>query len=543
MFENKPNRFLVIEETQRVVGHVVDQVSKAVTATMGPNGSLSLIETSGSSVQATKDGVTVARSIKFEDPHEEIVSRVLIEPAVKTDDECGDGTTTTIFLTALLYKLFRQHPSYIEQRFITGIFEKVIKRLEESAISITTKDPLIYNLALTSSNNDHGLSKAVTEIYNDSGDKFPFIELKESIGVEDVVERSEGILVQMGFSNPSFSRNGRGEETHYKDFVSFVIDGNLEFSATTHHSVMKSLIDLVEKFPQTILICRTASHDFNSLVFNINNASKKGKLIVVQTNAGGSVGSLLMGDIATMFNTKLLVNFDQVDTTPVTTVSETLVVGSGKSIFSDLTDETRARINDRIEDIRKDVTSKEAKDKHSLRGRFNEKRIRMLSGELVTVYVGGQTNSEIKERKDRFEDVIKAVKSALVNGILPGVGTALFVAVDSVVREHLNFLGSDVTPEIQKMLGGIHRISQAQFVKLADHPLLTQVDIFRDPVTLDELKVTNLATGQTGTAKELGIYDTAYASITALRGGLQTAKILANLESLIIGGKGVAVKA
>lgn len=527
------NKFLVTDTTQEIVGRVVGKVNEAVTATMGPNGTLSLIE-NGMSIKVTKDGVTVAKSIKFENPHEEIVARVLIEPAVKTDDECGDGTTTTIFLTSLLYNLFTKFPDYRDQKFIFEFFNRVISKLEEASIKITPDSELIYKLALTSSNNDEQLSHIVTAIYHESNGKFPIVELKESIGVDDIVERSDGIQLAMNFSNPAYSKDGVGGETLYKDFIPFVVDDALtNFSQEEVIELFSSINLSLGK--EVIVVCRSASHNFNNTIRNINNAiGNKGGLkktfTVLQTNAGGSVGTLLMADIASVFGVCLLTNLAGIKETNEVVVSDKLFVGSKTSTLGSISDKTKERIEARIEEIKGDGLNKEAKDKHSVRGRFNDTRVRTLSGELVTVYVGGETNAEIKERKDRFEDVIKAVKSALINGILPGVGTAFAEATQRTRFSYENSGLSVIHESIIKYI--MDNIEPAQVLKLVPDAAF---------VGQDKIIITNLATGETGTPEELGIYDTAFASITALKGGLQTAKILANLRSLIIGSKGSAV--
>lgn len=527
------NKYLVTDRTQETVRHVVEKVAEAVTATMGPNGTLSLIE-NGMSFKVTKDGVTVAKNIKFEDPHEEIISRVLIEPAIKTDDECGDGTTTTIFLTSLLYTLFSSFSDYREQKFIVEFFNNVIKRLEERSIKIDLGSDLIYKLALTSSNNDEELSKIVTEIYNDSKGKFPIVELKESIGVDDVVERSDGIPIPMNFSSPLYSDNMLGSKTDYKDFIPYVLDGPISNFSEKQFLELTSAIDR-SAGKEIIIICRSCSNEVNNMFKGINTHIANGgglkrTFTVLQTNAGGSVGSLLMGDIAAIFGVALLADFGSIKDTKQVICTDTLVAGSKDSVITVTSQEIQDRINTRINEIKSDQISKEAKDKHSIRGRFNEKRVRMLSGELVTVYVGGETNAEIKERKDRFEDVIKAVKSALINGILPGVGTSFADATQDVRSYYFDKNLSEIEELIVRSI--MDNIELAQTKKI-----LSVIDTTPD----GKIIVTNLATGERGTPEQLGIYDTAYASITALKGGLQTAKILANLRSLIIGSKGAAV--
>lgn len=517
--------FLTIEKTQEIVANVVAQVTRSVTGTMGPNGTLVLIK-NGSSKKVTKDGVTVARSIKFEDPREELVNKVLTEPAIKTDDECGDGTTTTIFLTGALYGVFRRHAGFRHTRIIQNIVNEVISELEANAIRITNNSKELFQLALTSSNNDEKLSELVTKIYRQSGDNFPEVEIKEGLDTTDKYQRNSGLTLPLVFSNPAFSAGGRGT---YKNFVPVILDTTIR----VNDKLAPTLNELQGKIPKDstiVLIARSIENDVSSVLLHVNNQLGANRFIGLQTNAGGTVGTLIMQDLAVMFGAPMFTMLEDTVTKDIPVVPESIEIRGSVALLVDIADETQARIDSRVEEIKAQLGEFEASERFSVRARFNEKRIRDLKGELVTVYVGGNTISEVKERVDRFEDVIKAVKSALINGILPGVGTAILKAGDDVLDRYIGGEDEMVTAICNDLKGVFH----AQYLKLVGGCHNLGLD--------GELAVIDLTTGIVGTPTELGIYDTAYASITALRGGLQTAKILASLDSLIISDKLAAVE-
>lgn len=509
--------FLTINETQDIVKSVVEQVTRAVTGTMGPNGTLVLIK-NGTSKKVTKDGVTVARSIKFADDRYELVNKVLTEPAIKTDDECGDGTTTTIFLTSGLYDVFSKNRGFRSHQFIDKIVNEVIERLKKDTITIDNTSEKLYQLALTSSNKDEALSKLVTEIYRGSGDNFPEVDIREGLTVEDRYQRSNGLTLSLVFSSPSFSLGGKGE---FKDFVPVIVDNNLRSA----DALLPVITELNKKYPQSqiVIIGRSLDGDVNSLLLAVNGRIGQQRFVGLQTNAGGSVGSLLMQDLGVMFNVPVFNQVEDIPNIDIPVVTDTVTISGSRALLVNPSDETKARIDARVEDIKQELSEYEASERFSTRARFNEKRIRELKGELVTVYVGGNTISEVKERVDRFEDVIKAVKSALINGILPGVGTALLNAGCAVLAEYQK---TDDEMMIS-ILQDLDVVFRAQYLKL--------VGGYEN--VGGKLGVIDLTTGKLGTPSELGIFDTAYASITALRGGLQTAKILANLDSLIISDK------
>lgn len=539
--------------TQDVVEDVMTDVRDAVVATMGPNGKLSAI-TVGTSVKVTKDGVTVAKSLKFVNPFEEAINRIILEPAIKTDDECGDGTTTTILLTAELYRLYSQFPRYRERKFIDKLCNKTIDELARLSQKVTNGSPELYNLALTSSNGDEKLAKVITDIYHSAGDKYPEIELKEGLGGDDQIVRSNGLAVNLIFSNPSFSKNGNGATSEFVGFVPFIIDDNVRHMDA---SVLGPILaKLIEEHPDPILlIARSFDNAINSIILQVNNQVKRQAFICAQTNFGGSVGTLLMQDISVLLDAPMVKVFSDIVNVTSKRCVEPLHLGSVRSIFEPTNKATLQRIQDQVAAIEKELNSYERGERFSIRAAFNEKRIRDLKGELITVFVGGETQSEIKERIDRFEDVSKAVKSALVNGVLPGVGTALITAGVFALNGLTDEEEED--PEFKKIIAVMEEVIFSQYLLLQGEFILptdtrneeAKKRDLRSQITgkvldMDEpapIKVMNLRDNTYGTALELGIFDTAYASITALRGGMQTAKILASLDSVLIGDKLAAV--
>lgn len=590
IIENVP--FNTIDDTQSLVAATIMDVAKAVISTMGPNGKLALIEM-GTSVKATKDGVTVAKALKFDDPRKEVVSRLIIEPAVKTDTECGDGTTTTVFLTNLFYELLAEHTSYLERKFIETLVGKLIAELEAMAVAVTLESELLYPLALTSSNNDEKLAKAVIEIYQGGNGRFPYVELKEGTSAEDKVFDTEEMVIRMTMANPAFSAHGNGMDTLLTRTMPIVIDGNL--SGGSQEETIRLIAELskiqvtAEATPNDplniLIIARNVDHSFNSILVAVNAISRdpahrsydqfRGKrFLAAHTNMGGSIGTLLMQDIAVVLGAKLYNSLDQLfdSKDPSFETSEKILLGSQRSTIK-LSAAGQARAATRIKELQNEVDKYPLGERFSPKAKFTEKRIRDLSGALVTVFVGGETYSEIKERIDRFEDVIKAVRSALENGVLPGVGTALITAfatvqqafkadqmelpemskdewvilqkLEDLVEAQYVYLMHDV---IDRKVGTKEGSMMNQAVEAIQDSLYTQLQR-QDGISRNfaegssrPLLCVNLSTGKVGEPEALGIYDTAYASITALRGGFQTAKILASASSLLLGNKLGGVK-
>jgi chaperonin GroEL (HSP60 family) len=286
------------------------------------------------------------------------------------------------------------------------------------------------------------------------------------------------------------------------------------------------------------------------------------RVIAVHTNMGGSVGSLLMQDLAIVLGGKMYNTLDQFfDSSSVYVSDEKIVLGTHRSTVK-LSVDGQARAQARVEELQKEVDHYQLGEKFSPKAKFTERRIRDLSGSLVTIFVGGETQSDIKERIDRFEDVVKAGRSALENGVLPGVGIALIHAFNKVLEDGGEGL---LDKKDFAIIRGLTEIVHAQHVYLMISVIadsrrtlnsegvmlqaskdvqdqlydlqFAQTGTTNGDVRTRPFLALNLSTGKVGTPEDLGIYDTAYASITALRGGFQTAKILASSSSLLLGNK------
>lgn len=531
--------FLTIEGTSNLVEKVVEQVTKAVTSTMGPNGKVAVIST-GTKPKVTKDGVTVARAIKFNDPRMELINKVVTEAPIKTDEECGDGTTTTTLLLGELFKIYREFDSYQQQNFIDRLVALWIEQLKANTIYVDVEDCRLLDLARISSNNDIELCTLVVELYREHKGYFPTIDLVQGVEAVDKVIRSNGLTTGAVYSNHLYG--GGNTQVTYNDYVPIVMDFPIRPGDVDAESFMRALANLGKQWSITakdlgksitiILVARAVETVFDNHILALNKAMAQQdldvKFVACRMNgAGGSVGTHLLQDLGIMLDAPMINTMEQLNSVEVGLRSDPFTIGTVRSVFSpgELAQE---RINKRVEELQETLGEYTGKDRFNMRARFDEKRIRNMTGKLVTIWVGGETESDVIERKDRFEDVVKAVKSALVNGIVPGVGTTLIKAM-AEVAVIIHKENPDTLPTHWKeILGGLLEVSHKQ------NEILMEGVINDDN---PENEVIDLATGRRGKPEHLGIYDTAYAAITALRGGAQNAKILANMRSIMVSDK------
>lgn len=545
-FDNSKTDFITINGTGDLVKSVVQQVREAVVATMGPNGKVAIIST-GTLPKVTKDGVTVARALKFNDPRMELINKVATEAPIKTDEECGDGTTTTTLLMAEMFNIYRQFPSYQQQAFIDKLVGMWIKELENNTIRIDVNDERLFAMARTSSNNDVKLSRLVVDLYQENPDAFPSIELILGVESEDKVVRTNGLTMSAVFSNGLYAGKNRSSVT-YDYYVPVILDDYIRgtdptelYSVLSHFekkiSEQLNLVTGSYVGPQLniILIARSIETAMDNAILAYNQALQQKwsnqapfQFVGCRMNgAGGSIGSMIMQDAAIMLGCSMYATMNQILSSEPEFCANPLTINAARSVVIP-DDAAKVRITERVKELRESLESYDARTRFSRRARFDENRIRAMTGELITIWVGGETESDVKERKDRFEDVVKAVKSALINGIVPGVGVTLIKTMNTVAgllekEEH------DAFPiDWRAMLGGVIEVAHQQ-----NEILMKGIFTDENP----QKDVLNLATGQRGQPEDLGIFDTAYSSITALKGGSQTAKILANMSSILISNK------
>lgn len=530
-------QFITLDDTKRLVDEVVNDVERAVTATMGPNGRLSVI-TVGNTPKVTKDGVSVARGLKFNDPRKELINKIITEPAIKTDEECGDGTTTTIQLMALFFRVYRQFPSYRQHAFIDEVTKAWVEELRRMSIQLDVNDDRLYQMALTSSNNDAEMSRIVVDLYKNSTQHFPSIELIYGVEDKDRVVRTDGLRMNMELSNPQYAGSSGGTLV-LDQYVPVLVDGFIKpENAQELIKFCGEMTKILGDDPVTVvIIARGLEGQIDNAILKFNNqlaqAGKKIRFVGVRTNLGGSLGSNVMQDMACMLNSSMVTDLDQACNVQYKVNFCKLTITGNKAILVPSGDAI-TRIEERIKEIREVLSNYDARNRWTRRARFDEDRLRNLTGEVVNLWVGGETNSEVKERHARFEDVIKAVKSGLINGILPGCGTSLIKSLEEVgariLKEEMSEAVRDFKTEI---IGALVGVSRHQYKYLMENVS----EVYNKTDSEGRLMVTNLATGENGSPEELGIFDTAYASITALKGGSQTAKIVATLDSVIISDK------
>ena len=416
----------------------IDKLANAVVATMGPNGRNVVISNNGVP-QSTKDGVTVAKSISLSDNVENTGVEMVKQAAIQTANVAGDGTTTSTLLAREMVKASLSHlnngANAVDiKRDIDRAVKQVVTILRDNAEDITSEEQL-EQIATISANNDPEVGKLIATAMNKVG-REGVITIEESKSGETYLETVEGIQFDRGFKSPYFVTNN--------STMSSVLDKPYILIADGKFTKVKELLPVLEGVSGTgrSLLIIAEDIDNEALATLVVN-KMRGTLAVCAVKAPefGDRRKLVLEDIATLtggevFSTEKGMKlekfswdwFGEARTVTVTKETTTIVDGKGDS----------GRIEARIEALQQQI--EQANSPFEIE-KLQERLAKFVGG-VGIVHVGGLTETEMKERKDRVDDALQATKAAIEEGIVPGGGAALLYAREGI--ETVDGIGSQI---------------------------------------------------------------------------------------------------
>ena len=421
MSKNKEIKFG--SEARKKLQKGVDTLANSVKATLGPRGRHACIEREGAIPLITKDGVTVAKSINLSDRVENMGAQLVKYVASNTNALAGDGTTTA---TVLSQSIFNSGLKMVEvgnnpvliKRGIDIATEKVIDILDENKVSIENKDQ-ICSIATISANNDPDLGEMIADIISNVGDD-GIISVEEATGRATTVEYTDGITLDRGYINPAFVTNTAKMTTEFEDPFVLVFDGDLCLSA--------DIVPIMQKVSETgkplVVIAKDIkSEALQTLVLNNHRGSLR--CIGIKAPGFGDLRRYMLEDIAvstgsTMFTDEAIQSLKDAELSDLGMVKKSTVYMNTTELIGPMGDQEK--ISQRIDNLKEQLEYDGLYDYQiaSLRNRISQ-----LSGSVAILKVGGITETEMKERKDRVEDAINAVKAAIDDGIVGGGGSSL----------------------------------------------------------------------------------------------------------------------
>lgn len=415
------NNQLLFEKLQEGVGKLADNVA----TTLGPAGRNVILQQKGRKPFITKDGVTVAKFVDLKDPVENLGAQIVKEVALKTNEQAGDGTTTSIVLARRLLSnsgkaLREQHRPIDLKRGMDYALEDVIEYLVENSIPVKSLDD-IKNIAKISANNDESIGELIRMAIDQAG-KNGAISIAEARQAETELELREGFRFDAGWASQEFTNDEKGRMTKFDDCLVFVSEKPLES--------IEEIMPMLEKASREVKPLFIVAEDYSKEVlagFIMNAARGTMKVCVVKAPLYGQERRNLLSDLALSVGAKLfgrknsldlknfkLENFGRADNVEVTKLSTTIVGGQGDE----------EDLDSRIEELQEDI--KEEQD-FSVCEQIQERITRLSSG-VAIINVGASSEIEMIEKKHRIEDALEAVSAAQKSGIHAGGGVALMRA-------------------------------------------------------------------------------------------------------------------
>ncbi|VDK71239.1 unnamed protein product [Litomosoides sigmodontis] len=408
----------------------VDTLADAVAVTMGPKGRNVVIEQSWGSPKITKDGVTVAKAIDFKDKYKNLGAKLVQDVANKTNEEAGDGTTcATVLARAIAKEGFENiskgaNPVEV-RRGVMNAVELLVAELKKMSKDVTTPEE-IAQVATISANGDATVGKLISEAMKKVGNR-GVITVKDGKTLHDELETIEGMKFDRGYISPYFINTTKGAKVEFEKCL-------LLFSEKKISQVQDIVpaLELANKYRKPIVII-AEDVDGEALTTLVLNRLKVG-LQVAAVKAPGfgdnrkntlkdmaiATGGTVFGDDANLLKIEDVQISDLGEAEEILiTKDDTLILrGKGKS------EDVEKRIA-MIEDELEQSTSEYEKEK------LNE-RLAKLSKGVAVLKVGGASEVEVSEKKDRVTDALNATRAAVEEGIVPGGGVALLRALRAV---------------------------------------------------------------------------------------------------------------
>ncbi len=432
----KEIKFSTDARTRMLAG--IDILTDAVRITLGPKGRNVILDKSFGAPRITKDGVTVAKEIELADKFENMGAQMVREVASKTNDEAGDGTTTA---TVLAHSIVREGAKSVAagmnpmdlKRGVDIAVKTVVEALKKASKRVSTSAE-ISQVGTISANGDTEVGELIAEAMEKVGNE-GVITVEEAKGLETELEVVEGMLFDRGYTSPYFITNAEKMNCEMENPYILIHESKL--------SGLQPLLPLLEQVVQSGRPLLVIAEDIEgeALATLVVNKLRGGmKVAAVKAPGFGDRRKAMLEDLAVLTSGQVVsedlgiklenVTMDMLGSAKkviITKEETTVVEGAGK----------KKEIEGRCHQIRSQIEETSSDyDKEKL-----QERLAKLAGGVAVIRVGGATEIEVKERRDRVDDALNSTRAAVEEGVVPGGGAALLYAAKSL--DKLNVADAD----------------------------------------------------------------------------------------------------
>ena len=517
-----PKMIAYDEEARRALERGTNAVADAVKVTLGPKGRNVVLDKKWGAPTITKDGVTVAKEIELEDPYENMGAQLVREVASKTNDVAGDGTTTATVLAqaivreGLRYVAAGGNPMIVKKGIELAV-AKSVEEIKNLSTPVTDKESVADVASIAG--NDKEIGGMIAEAMEKVG-KDGVITVEESKGTGTTLEVVEGMQFDKGYISPYMVTDTERMEAVLEDPIILIHEKKISAAA--------DLIPVLEKVATSrrpfLIIAEDVDGDaLATLVVN----KIRGTLLAAAVKAPGfgDRRKAMMDDIATLTGGKFIsedlgIKLENVDTTMmgqakkviVTKEETTIVEGAGSA----------AAVKGRIEQIRRQIeTTDSSYDKEKL-----QERLAKLAGGVAVIKVGAATETELKEKKHRFEDALSATRAAVEEGIVPGGGATLIHIIPK-----LEGLGD--SPDEKVGVAIVRRALEEPLRQIAENAGLEGSVVVEKVKNLPQGQGLDALTEQYVDLAKFGIVDPVKVTRSALENAASIASMILTTEGLV----------
>ncbi len=458
----------------------VDKLADAVVATLGPAGRNAIIEQDMGNPVSTKDGVTVAKSIDLQDRVQNIGAQLVKQASIKTADQAGDGTTTSTLLAREMYKqglgVMTKGANAVDvKRGIDEAVKKVVEYLEDSLSKEITDEEQLKQVATISANNDTEVGELISTAMDKVG-RDGVVTIEESRTGETYLETVEGMQFSRGYKSPYFVTDNNSMQAVLRDPLILITDKRL--------NQVKELLPILEAVSQQNKSLLLIADDIDGEALStlvVNKMRGILQAVAVKAPEFGDRKKAILEDIATLtggtvVSTEKGMRLDKFDTNWLGKAKK-VTVGKENTTIIDAQG-TEENIEQRVNEIRNQID--ESNSPYEIEKL--QERLAAFIGGVAIVHVGGHTEVEMKEKKDRVDDALHATKAALEEGILPGGGIALLNASKMLTE----FIGDVESEDQQKGYDIVIQATEKPFYQILENAgySLKQIgDIEEDIIT------------------------------------------------------------
>jgi len=504
----------------------VEKLNASVSSTLGPGGRTVLIREQSGEVKVTKDGVSVAKAFhKLEDDIEDLGAQLVKQVSIKSANEAGDGTTTSTLIATEMIKAglkeIRQGSNAVAiKKEIDKIVNEMVEEIKKVAIDVSTEDQ-IKQVATISGNNDEEVGNLIASAIDAVG-REGVVTIEESKTGETSLEIVEGMQFDRGYKSPYFVTNNTTMQAGLDNPYVLLYDGRI--------STAQELLQVLTKANsenRPLLIISEDIGDEALATLIVNKMRGIVQVCAVKAPDFGERKTLILEDIAILTGGQVISKDKGHKLDKITTQQLDQFLGSAR-IATVSKDETTI-VDGKGSEEAIEARAVEIKDQIDNATSFYEKeklqeRLGKIVGGVAIINVGGNSDIEIKEKKDRVEDALFATKAALADGIVPGGGTALYRLSLEHRSEHNT--NASIARDI------VRTALQAPFIKILANAGIENWWEFT-PSELVEGKIYDAKNHKMVNAFEAGIIDPAKVVITAVKNAASVAGTILTTESVI----------